>query len=516
MRRLEVAAALQQQGHESMLISTRRERLTTPANPRFLLAIAALFLLLWLVILLLWSAVRPYGDLNVTYYDELADAFLHGQLSLLRPPPPDMLALPDPYDPVANERYRMVPTNPGRRFQGVHDLTLYDGKFYVQWGPLPALVLIPLRWIAGHDLPMGRVVLIVAMLAALLYAISLVKLARLSGLSPPRLLIFMAILLVLLCPFWTYALGRVAVYETALFFSQFFMGAALLSVVTAFDARLTRGHEALLPLTLASFCLGCALNCRSELALVGLMVPVIGLAWLKASPLGWSWQRLLVLGLALGGPAALLLGANLTYNAARFGNILETGPSWILWGGHESILQHKYKLLSFGRVLPNIWYYFLAPLSFPPDLPIVAAPSRLRPHEWMSASRLADYYDYVEATSGLFVVEPIALLALATPVLFLKRLRDRTNGRLRCIVLLLLLAAASSALLFLSTATLRYGAEWCIWLIIAGVLIALHGRERLRRLDAPVLLLRAVDAGLVLSTAWSVWLGASFLLRGGG
>jgi hypothetical protein len=145
-------------------------------------------LLTGLILVFAWTVVRPYGDFNVTYYDELADAFLAGQLHLLRPPPQELLALPDPWDPNANRSLRMMPYTPGERFPGVHDLTLYNGKLYVQWGPLPALVLVPLHWIAHHDLPMGHLVLVVEMLGALAYAIAAVKLVRLSGLPRSRLL----------------------------------------------------------------------------------------------------------------------------------------------------------------------------------------------------------------------------------------------------------------------------------------------------------------------------------------
>jgi hypothetical protein len=44
--------------------------------------------------------VHADGAGNVTFYDELADAFAAGQTNLLRDPPTDLLALPDPWDPV--------------------------------------------------------------------------------------------------------------------------------------------------------------------------------------------------------------------------------------------------------------------------------------------------------------------------------------------------------------------------------------------------------------------------------
>jgi hypothetical protein len=59
--------------------------------------------------------VKPYGEFNVTYYDELADAFLAGQTSFQRLPPAALMALPDPYSAKDNESFRVRPAIPGER-----------------------------------------------------------------------------------------------------------------------------------------------------------------------------------------------------------------------------------------------------------------------------------------------------------------------------------------------------------------------------------------------------------------
>src|SRR4051794_28481271 len=40
------------------------------------------------------------------YYSRQADAFLKGQTHLILQPRPELLSLPDPYDPVANRPFR--------------------------------------------------------------------------------------------------------------------------------------------------------------------------------------------------------------------------------------------------------------------------------------------------------------------------------------------------------------------------------------------------------------------------
>lgn len=92
------------------------------------------YLLLLLLFLSIWgiSAVSHWGAENVgaNYYKLLSDAFLKGQLSLLVQPAPELLKLANPYDPIQNLPYRL------------HDASLYKGKYYLYWGPFPAIMRI--------------------------------------------------------------------------------------------------------------------------------------------------------------------------------------------------------------------------------------------------------------------------------------------------------------------------------------------------------------------------------------
>src|SRR6516162_4538474 len=150
-------------------IMSRGTKGDTGRNHEF---IAVIIVAIVLVFILERSVVKRYGEFNATYYDELADAFLVGQTSFLRLPPAAMLALPDPYNPQDNESFRIHPEIPGERFTGVHDLALYNGLLYAQWGPVPALILIPLRALAGHDLPLGYGILILITFAEVAYLMS--------------------------------------------------------------------------------------------------------------------------------------------------------------------------------------------------------------------------------------------------------------------------------------------------------------------------------------------------------
>ena len=104
------------------------------------------YIVIFLIFLYELANTYSYGYYNVACYEELADAFMAGHTYLLRDPPAGLLALSDPWDPKANALYRNPPvTDATQPYKGVHDLTLYNGKLYLQWGPFPALALIPLH-----------------------------------------------------------------------------------------------------------------------------------------------------------------------------------------------------------------------------------------------------------------------------------------------------------------------------------------------------------------------------------
>jgi len=478
--------------------------------------IAIIITVIVLVLTLEWSVVKRYGEFNATYYDELADAFLVGQTSFLRPPPAAMMVLPDPYNPQDNESFRIRPAIPGERFTGVHDLALYNGLLYAQWGPVPALILIPLRALAGHDLPLGDGILILATFAEVAYLVSAWLLARLCGLMPARVTGFALTVGLLLCPLWTFNLNRVAVYEISVVTGQFFMALAFLSVSTAFYQRLVRGREYPALLGFASLFLGLALGCRLNLAVVGLMLPVVLLLWWHTDPLRPSWWRMAGTAAALALPATACLSAIFVYNYIRFGNILEIGQSWQLWAGQTSFPEHKFHYFNLARLEPNILYYFLAPPKIIIQSTPHILPNTMWPPHWMSSESIASYEGPKEEVVGLFAVAPVAAFALLLPLFFRPQpaasLTAASVGRRLGPALLILLTPALllSLPMLLPPATMRYGAEWCMPWIMTGSLVAMWIDQRLEIAGSSFALF-LFRAGVAFVVIWNAWVGICFL-----
>lgn len=70
------------------------------------------------------------SNTNSGHYGLLADAFLNKHFYLNVLPDPRLLSLPNPYDPIQNGDYRL------------HDASLFHGKYFLYWGPIPAIIRI--------------------------------------------------------------------------------------------------------------------------------------------------------------------------------------------------------------------------------------------------------------------------------------------------------------------------------------------------------------------------------------
>ena len=88
----------------------------------------------WYVTLYLNNATARDG-IHTGYYEELAQAFQKGQTSLLVDPPAALLKLSDPYDYQQRQNIGGV----------IWDATLYHGKYYLYWGPVPALLVVAVK-----------------------------------------------------------------------------------------------------------------------------------------------------------------------------------------------------------------------------------------------------------------------------------------------------------------------------------------------------------------------------------
>ena len=279
-------------------------------------------------------------------YIHLGESFLHGQLSLLGQPSPQLKALQNPYDYLQREN---IPYH--------WDASYYEGRYYLYWGPVPALVFAAAEGLTRTqpsasvmvDLPyigLGFMLLTIFLLILRCFF------PHASSLSPG---LFTLMALVNL-PF-LFLLGNPQIYHTSIIFGQFFLILGLLGWVIYFIS----GKSAWL--IIAGLGWGLAVGSRVNLAVSVAIYLVFALAWMGRES-GWrpSWTRdgYLLIPLAL---CAIGLGA---YNFARFGNPLETGQLYQLT---IPVMHSSYFSISY---LPaNLFIYLFYPIDLVAKFPFV-------------------------------------------------------------------------------------------------------------------------------------------------
>jgi hypothetical protein len=268
------------------------------------------------------------------YYPLLTDAFLAGRTSLLVPPDPKLLALPNPWDPTANARYRL------------HDASLYQGRYYLYFGPTPALVLfLPYKVLTGTYLPTRAAVALFCIGGYACSCVLFFLLARREKWVCPFWLAATAVLSLGTSSLVVFLLMRPSFYETAISSAYCFLMGGFALLAHALGQKAPR----LPPLILSGLCFGLAAGCRPTAALLAVLVAALLLFRLRAQPL-----RVLAFGCPIVVCGLLLAW----YNYARFQNPLEFGMRYSLLASATDLNDHFAHSLK--NLLPSIYLLLFA------------------------------------------------------------------------------------------------------------------------------------------------------------
>ena len=331
------------------------------------------------------------------YFDRLGEAFLHGQLNLLEQPDPALLALADPY-PYQNRE----------NVSYLWDVSFYQGKFFLYWGPTPGLILTAVKavmqtHIEDQVLAVGFLGGIAALLVWLAWAMRREFAPRSSPGGFFVLLLAGGLNLYMLWP-----TGRPGVYETAILGGQVFLLGGLAALFYALRGPSLRPWPALA----AGVCLALAVGARVTLAEVVIWL-VLAAAW-RARALGRGDARrfrFTMGGLLL--PLVLGAAGLLWYNAARFGNPLETGIRYQL--GIAQLPRSLTGFFSAAYLPPNLFGYLARAPLFEGQFPFVIVPF-IKEMDWPWFIRLPAAYIYHEPQAGLLAVFPLILFGLVPGV----------------------------------------------------------------------------------------------------
>jgi hypothetical protein len=301
-----------------------------------------------------WTTWKP----STFYYDSQARGFLKSDLYLPIEPDPQLLILPNPYDPSA----RAGIETPG-------DISFYKGKYYMYWGPVPALLLTAI-YLFYHR-PVGDFALTFGFVCGifLLQTVLLFFLWKQYFRNLPQWTLYLSILLMgLACPLMllrhNYEAARI--YEASITGAQFFFMGGLLVSLTAVSRSSISGWQ----LAVAGVLWALAIGTRQIVAVpVGFMVLILSFWFFKIND--WSFNRTTQL-IPLGLPLAFGLVCLGWYNWVRFDSITETGLFYQFAGWN--LREHYNELFSQLYIFQNLHNYLFNPIEFISKFPFVFMP----------------------------------------------------------------------------------------------------------------------------------------------
>lgn len=423
------------------------------------------------------------GDRNNAWhhYQYLVDGFLGGHTYLSREPAKELLALADPYDPVQNVHYRLW------------DASLYHGKYYLYYGPTPALLLmLPWKVITGAHLPqrLATGFFACAGLGALALLLAGVRRRYFPSVTPLQL--FFAVVIAGHVSWLPVILRRPAFWELPIVTAAALFWWSLYFLWRFHDSGgWPRWAWA------GGLALALALGARpTYLFCTPVFLLLFALPFNRIRPVASFLQRMLPVAIPL---ACSGLGL-LAYNYLRFGDAREFGQHYQVWGvEYRGLSLFSVKFLSF-----NTWLYFLSLPELSPYFPFLRT-------VWVNDPP-AGYFG-IEEMPGLLFTMPFLLLGIAALIGAWRGPSDPARGPLRRLLLAATLGGAlTCGILFcFGGACSRYITEALAgWSVVTavGFLALFAPREKTAALSVARLL-------GALSIIWSiagVWL-ASFEFR---
>jgi prepilin-type processing-associated H-X9-DG protein len=290
------------------------------------------------------GTLTKFPNLPNEHYGRLAVAFADGHTDLIEHPDGSVSG-----DDAMFERY--------------WDLSLHDGKLYLYWGPVPALIGAALLRAFGAHPSDDQLTFVFALVRAVFGAMILVRAKRTLFRAQPWWPTSLGIVTLVVGAPLTLIFARSVVYEAAIMGAQCFL---VVGTYVAFVALTTTRRSVGTPLLLftASLCWTLAFGCRASQVLASAALGAVTLAEAYVQTPARQRRRVLIgyslvlaVPMAVGG--ALLAG----YNRVRFGSIFDTGLAL-----QVSTLRYHSGL---RFIVPNIYCYSSQPPAFTREFPFL-------------------------------------------------------------------------------------------------------------------------------------------------
>jgi len=327
-------------------------------------------------------------DWHTDYYDLLVRGWQDGHLHLSVKPRASLLRKANPFN------YRYVGL-------WLWDASLYKGRYYLYWGPVPGLCLWLFKTVTRYreivlDQWLGVVFMLIRLYAG---AALIVMYARTEVPRLPSWALQLAVLAFAVAYPSPYFLARPLIYEAAVAAGQAFVFCGLLLAYWGTLKAQVRTRC----FVLAGICFALALGSRGSLIIVAPILVVVT-AFAANRRAGYPWRGLLRDGLALGTPVLLGLLLYATYNKLRFDSFTEFGLKYQLTSP---------PFMSKRRfILPNVVSYLTTELAWSCKFPFVRVPmERELTHliAWPDDYDIGDW-EHGERTAGILLAIPVCWL----------------------------------------------------------------------------------------------------------
>ncbi len=317
---------------------------------------------LWVVIFVIYAGFITFGTFTSWthtshYYTQLADAFNEGHLYVDRQPDKSLLEAADPYDVI-----NRLPFD-----DEIWDMSLYKGKLYLYWGPVPALLITPLQPILEKKITDNYLVFFFYSGLLIFNSLIILKLWKMFFPKLPAKYVFICIPLIGLILPIIWATNIPNVYEAAIGAGQFFLIGGIYFSLSIFEQQSSFSARNLF---LAGLFWALSVGSRAINAVSVIFLVVVMAVWIVknlSKPINWVKYLRTVVPLFI----PLIAGALLIswYNWARFESPLEFGLRYQI----TIFNLNKDANLVFepGYFFPNLYTYLFHPFETTSGFPFI-------------------------------------------------------------------------------------------------------------------------------------------------
>ena len=351
---------------------------------------------LWLLVivgfaLLAYVWIISIGTMNQfpsgrEYYWMLAQAFQKGQTSLLAEPSPELLKLANPYD--LSQR---------KGLDYLWDTTLYNGKYYLYWGPVPAVLAIFINLFVKQPVSDAWLVFLFVIGTVFFSILLLRKLFQADRF--PGWTFWGGVLACVVNVPLIWLLTHPAYYEASIAGGQFFMMAGFFLLYLAFRLSKVRAWY----LFFSALAFGLAGSTR-----ISLLPSVIFLAFMILLRVylaqNRKWRASAPAFAATLIPLAVIAFSLMAYNYDRFGSVFEFGHRYQLTGLAST--EDYGNQTSIRYVVPSLYSYFFRPPSLSEQFPFITVPA-IKEKMWPFFIHPPENYYYAEPLAGLLLIVPL-------------------------------------------------------------------------------------------------------------